>query len=222
MDPQTLDYLRQGLVFYIILVCSITIHEWAHAITADKLDDPLPRSQGRVTLNPLAHMDFLGTVVFPLLMIFWPLFAGTGSRVALIGWGKPVMISLPNIKTWRRDDILITAAGPISNLVLCFILAITGGLIGKAVPSALELMHLGIVLNAALFTFNLIPIPPLDGSHFLKHAIGMREETYSNFSRWGFFILIILINIPTFRMVLFSVISRVSGFFDILMLSILQ
>ncbi len=198
MDFSLFNEIRNGLLLYIILVCSVCIHEWGHAFVADKLGDPLPRYQGRVTLNPLAHIDFLGTVIFPLLMIFMPIFMG-GAPFALIGWGKPVMISLPNPKTRRRDDLLITAAGPVTNLLLCLICALAIPVVIKIAPDAIALLHLAIVLNAALFVFNLIPIPPLDGSHFLKHAMRMSDETYLNFSRWGFFILLILINIGPFR-----------------------
>lgn len=214
MDPALLNNLRFGLIFYIILICSVTVHEWAHAFTADKLGDPLPRFQGRVTLNPLAHIDFLGTVVFPLIMIFWPIFSGAGAGVALIGWGKPVMLSLPNPKTRRRDDILITAAGPLSNLVLCLLCSLAVPLVYKIDPQALMLIRTGILLNAALFVFNLIPIPPLDGAHFLKHAIRMKEETYMRFSRWGFFILLVLINIAPFRQGLSFAIYKVAGIFS--------
>lgn len=220
MDPSLLNSIRYGLLFYIILVCSVCIHEWAHAFTADKLGDPLPRLQGRVTLNPLAHMDFLGTVVFPLIMIFGPLFLGLNSGFALIGWGKPVEISLPNRLTRVRDDLLITSAGPLSNLMLCLLCALIVPIVYKMDPKALTLVQTAIVMNAALFVFNLLPIPPLDGGHFLKHAFRMREETYINFSRWGFFILLVLINIPFCRTLLSIAISKVVGVFNHIALSI--
>lgn len=213
MESSLLNEIVNGLLLYIILVCSVCIHEWGHAFMADKLGDPLPRAQGRVTLNPLAHMDFLGTVIFPLLMIFWPVFSGGTAAFALIGWGKPVMISLPNPKTRRRDDILITLAGPLSNLALCLICALAIPLVAKLDHSAIMLLQLTILLNVALCIFNLIPIPPLDGAHFLKHAIRMREETYYQFSRWGFLILLILINIAPFRKFLGKIIYKVSGIF---------
>ena len=213
MDPATFDQIRLGLIFYIILVCSVSIHEWAHAFAADKLGDYLPRSQGRVTLNPMAHIDMLGTVILPLLMIFLPIFSGSAAAIALIGWGKPVMVSLPNPKTRKRDDLLITAAGPLSNLLICFLLSLAIPLVTKIAPSAVELLYLAMTLNAALFVFNLIPIPPLDGSHFLKYAVRMSDETYFRFSRWGFFIILILINLGPFRHALSTAIYSVVGFF---------
>lgn len=221
MDASLINNIRFGLLFYIFLVCSVCIHEWAHAFVADKLGDPLPRAQGRVTLNPLAHIDFLGTVVFPLLMIFGPILLGWGSGFVLIGWGKPVEISLPNPKTRVRDDLLITAAGPLSNLVLCLICALMIPVIYKIDPEALKLVQVGLLINAALFVFNLLPIPPLDGGHFLKHALRMTEERYLYFSRWGFLILLILINIPFCRFILNAAIGKVVSFFTYIALSIL-
>lgn len=212
MDPVIFNQLRLGLIFYIILVCSVSIHEWAHAFAADKLGDGLPRAQGRVTLNPLAHMDFLGTFILPLLMILLPIFTGNGAAV-IFGWGKPVMLSLPNPKTRRRDDLIITAAGPLSNLVICFFLSLATPFVMKLDPSAVELIYLAMALNAALFVFNLLPIPPLDGSHFLKHAFRMSEETFYRFSNWGFLIILILINLAPFRYVLSKAIYAVLDFF---------
>jgi Zn-dependent protease len=187
---------EQKIILFLLLVVCITIHEWAHAWVADKLGDPLPRQQGRVTLDPRSHIDPIGTLLIPLIMIF----ASPG--FAIIGWGKPVQISLPNRETKKRDDILITIAGPLSNLSIAFICSLSFGLFYRFVPlgeSALLLLYQIVSLNAVLFLFNLLPIPPLDGSHILKNMVNMKDETFSKFSKYGFFILIILINIPFFQ-----------------------
>ncbi|NBU86357.1 MAG: site-2 protease family protein [Verrucomicrobia bacterium] len=187
---------EQKIILFLLLVVCITIHEWAHAWVADKLGDPLPRQQGRVTLDPRSHIDPIGTLLIPLVMIF----ASPG--FAIIGWGKPVQISLPNRETKKRDDILITIAGPLSNLSIAFICSLSFGLFYRFVPlgeSALLLLYQIVSLNAVLFLFNLLPIPPLDGSHILKNMVNMKDETFLKFSKYGFFILIILINIPFFQ-----------------------
>ena len=187
---------EQKIILFLLLVVCITIHEWAHAWVADKLGDPLPRQQGRVTLDPRSHIDPIGTLLIPLIMIF----ASPG--FAIIGWGKPVQISLPNRETKKRDDILITIAGPLSNLSIAFICSLSFGLFYRFVPlgeSALLLLYQIFSLNAVLFLFNLLPIPPLDGSHILKNMVNMKDETFLKFSKYGFFILIILINIPFFQ-----------------------
>ncbi len=192
MDPQD---LRDGLLQLILLIISIGLHEFGHAWMADLRGDPLPRMQGRVTLNPFAHADPIGTIAIPAVMIF--LSPGFG----LIGWGKPVQISLPNPKTRRMDDIYITLAGPAMNLVLCFVFAVIGGL-GNFDPKTQEVvidfLRMGIILNARLVVFNLIPLPPLDGSRLAVRLGLYSEELFLTLARWGFVILIILINLPPF------------------------
>lgn len=187
---------EEKVILFILLLSSISIHEWAHAWVADKLGDPLPRQQGRVTLDPRSHIDPIGTLLIPFIMIF------ASPSFAIIGWGKPVQISLPNRETKKRDDTLITLAGPLSNLIIAFICSLSFGLLYRIVPlgeSALLLLYQIVSLNAVLFLFNLLPVPPLDGSHILKNLVNMKDETFLKFSKYGFFILIILINIPNFQ-----------------------
>lgn len=185
--------LRNGLLFYIILVCSLCIHEWAHAWTADKLGDHTPRALGRVTINPLPHMDLFGTVIFPLVCIF--LLSGG----FLFGWGKPVLVNPSNFKHPRRDDVLVTLAGPMSNLGLALLAALVGGFLYKTDPRTAEVFMLVIVLNVTLAVFNLLPLPPLDGGQVLRHALRMRDETYLAIARWSFLILLAALWLPPVR-----------------------
>ena len=202
--------IEQKVILFLVLVASISIHEWAHAFAADKLGDPLPRAEGRATLDPRAHIDPVGTVLIPLIMIF------LSPSIAIIGWGKPVRISLPNPKTRRRDDLIITIAGPLSNLLIAFAATLFFALWASFLPlnqSGESLFVIIVILNCVLFVFNLLPIPPLDGSHFLKHAVNMREETYRNFARYGFLILIVLINIPQFQIFMHFMVGSSSNLF---------
>jgi Zn-dependent protease len=208
-----IDY-KQGLTLYLILLASLSVHEWAHAFVADKLGDHTPRSQGRVTFNPIAHIDPIGTVFIPLFMILF------SPGFAIIGWGKPVMVNPLNFRNRVRDDILVSMAGPASNVVICLLMVFIGGVLLKFMPAIAGLLGQVILLNCVLIIFNMIPIPPLDGSHLLKHAVGMRDETYLNFARWGFLILIILVNIPAFRQVFGVAIYLSADFFYKLMLLI--
>lgn len=193
MDPQT---LRDGLLQLILLIISIGLHEFGHAWMADRRGDPLPRLQGRVTLNPFAHADPIGTIAIPAVMIF--LSPGFG----LIGWGKPVQISLPNPRTRRMDDICITLAGPAMNLVLCGVFAAIGGL-GDFDPRSqaviISFLQMGIVMNASLVVFNLIPIPPLDGSRVALRLGLYSEELFLALARWGFVVLLVLVNLSPFQ-----------------------
>ena len=188
--------LRDGLLQLILLIISIGLHEFGHAWMADLRGDPLPRLQGRVTLNPFAHTDLIGTIILPAVMIF--LSPGFG----LIGWGKPVQVSLPNPKTRRMDDICITLAGPGMNLVLCLVFAVIGGL-GDFAPRSqaviIDFLQMGVFLNASLVVFNLIPIPPLDGSRVAVRLGLYSEETFLMLARWGFIILLVAVNLPFFR-----------------------
>lgn len=201
---------EQKVILFVLLIASISVHEWAHAWVADKLGDPLPRMQGRVTLDPRSHIDPVGTLLLPLIMIF----ASPG--FSIIGWGKPVQVSLPNQTTKKRDDLLITVAGPLSNLGIAIICSVGFGVVHRYASLGepfLILFFQVVTLNGMLFLFNLIPVPPLDGSHILKHVVGMSDESFLKFSKYGFFILIVLINIPVFQTFMAQGIDILNSFF---------
>jgi Zn-dependent protease len=205
-----LSLYSEKFVLFLVLLASISIHEWAHAVTADRLGDPLPRSQGRVTLDPRSHIDLIGTIVLPMVMIF----ASPG--FAVFGWGKPVQVSLPNLKSRKRDDILITLAGPVSNLAIALITVLLFSIFGlffQIPKSFFSVLFIAVNLNCLLFLFNLIPIPPLDGSHLLKKAINMKAVTFNKLSKYGFFILLILINLPIFNQLMGECLLVLRSFF---------
>ena len=184
--------IYDALIAYLIVISSLTLHEWGHAKMADRLGDDTPRSQGRVTLNPLAHIDLVGTVILPLIGIF--------SGFPLIGWAKPVMINPSNFEK-KSARSWVTIAGPGMNLILALLAAVTLGLVARFAPALAisPLIILVLQINVALMVFNLLPIPPLDGSKFLMYWFGMSEQTYINFARFGWIILMVLINIPQTR-----------------------
>ena len=197
-------------ILFLVLISSLCVHEWAHAKTADKLGDPLPRKQGRVTLDPRSHIDPIGSILLPAIMIF------ISPGFAIFGWGKPVQISLPNEKTRKRDDILITLAGPLSNLAIAFFAVLFFSIWGTFAPiskSFMSILFIIVNLNCLLFLFNLIPIPPLDGSHLLKNAFNMSPSIYYKLSKYGFVFLLILINLPIFNTILFQTLNTMMSFF---------
>jgi Zn-dependent protease len=173
LNPAILPYIAAALVV------AATVHEFAHAYVADRLGDPTPRGMGRLTLNPLAHLDPIGS-----LMI---LLAG-------FGWAKPVQINPAYFTDWRRDSILVALAGPLANVTLVFLLGL---------PFKLDLVDPGVVrslllwglqINAMLAVFNLIPIPPLDGSKVLVGLLPPRLAIgYARIEPFGFIILLALI-----------------------------
>ncbi|HPT66238.1 MAG TPA: site-2 protease family protein [Candidatus Woesebacteria bacterium] len=171
---------------FIALIISITIHEFCHAFAADRLGDPTPRSFGRLTLNPLAHADPIGTILLPLLSAF------TG--ISTIGWAKPVPIDPYNLKNPKRDEILISLAGPFGNILL----ALLCSLIFKIFGIQNILLYLLILINVSLAVFNLLPIPPLDGSKIFLNLLPQEKslQWQEVFDRYGFILLIILIFLP--------------------------
>ena len=206
MDP---SHIVDGLIFYLELVVLLTFHEFAHAWVASLCGDDTARLQGRLSLNPIVHIDPIGTVALPLIMIFIsPL-----SRF-LVGWAKPVPINLANLRSPVRDDILIALAGPAMNLVLGAVLV---GLARVAFffgyDQVVEVFLQMAMLSLLLCFFNLIPIPPLDGSHVMRNFIGMSWDTYMQLSRFGFVGIIIVLNIPGVRTVLGDVTGGTLNFF---------
>ncbi len=186
--------LRDGLLRFIIVVLSLALHEWGHAIVADKLGDDTPRSEGRVTMYPMAHIDWIGTIFFPLMAAF-----GFFGSFAMIGWAKPVYTNPSNFRRGMTDEALVTLAGPGVNLLLAFlgtIVVIIGARVGSQQVAEFGLLVLKV--NVALCVFNLLPIPPLDGSKFLMYWFGMSREAYSQIAIYGSLALLLLINVPAF------------------------
>jgi Zn-dependent protease len=205
------EQVREGLIFFIILVCSLSLHEWGHAIVADMLGDDTPRSQGRVTTNPLAHIDPIGTILFPLLGAF-----GFFGKLAMIGWAKPIYTNPSNFKRGMFDQAWVTIAGPGVNFFLALFAVIAAAVADRNSWGIGPLFGTICSLNISLVIFNLLPIPPLDGSKFLMYWFGMSEENYAQLSKWGGLILIVLINISAFRTFLGFLIGLASIPFNLL------
>jgi Zn-dependent protease len=193
------NHIVDGLIFYLGLVVLLTFHEFAHAWTAWKCGDDTARLQGRLSLNPIVHIDPIGTVLLPLIMIF----ASPTVGRFLVGWAKPVPFNPGNLSNRWRDEMLIAMAGPAMNVILAVALvafARIAVMFGSDAATDLFLQMAG--LSLLLCFFNLIPIPPLDGSHVLRNLTGMTYETYFQLSRFGFIAIILVLNIPGIRQVL--------------------
>lgn len=216
MDPRS---IIDGLLLYLGLVVLLTFHEFGHAWMAWKCGDETARSQGRVSLNPLVHIDLIGTVFFPLLAIFLNASGSSLSRF-IVGWAKPVPVTLANLRNPRMDDILITLAGPWMNLLLAVvIMGLARAGVAIQSDSMVEICLQVARLSLLLCFFNLLPIPPLDGSRVARVVIGMSYETYYQIARYGFFILIIVLQVPAIRTLLRSVTDQsqaiIAGWFGV-------
>jgi Zn-dependent protease len=187
--------IAQIFISLIVLLFSLTVHEMAHAWTADRLGDPTARQLGRVSLNPMVHADPIGTILFPLIAMV--------SGAPLIGWAKPVPVNLRYLRHPRRDYVIVAAAGPASNLVMALaasvllvILPVSPHTLGEpnvSVPIAAILSQL-MRLNVLLAVFNMIPIPPLDGGNVLAGLLPPSVAGVFNQLRpYGFLLLYALI-----------------------------
>jgi Zn-dependent protease len=168
------------------ILLGLTLHEYMHAKVACLLGDTTARDQGRVTLNPIKHIDFFGFIFL--------IFAG-------FGWAKPVQINRELLKNRRRDEMLISVAGPLSNLVIGILCS---GLIKVIITfysnpdsqfynNVMTIILYAVFINYGLFIFNMLPIPPLDGSHIFLNAVRIKEETERTIFKYGTILLFIII-----------------------------
>lgn len=176
------DILRT-LKFLPGIIIGLTVHEFSHALIAKRCGDTTSEEQGRVTLNPLKHIDLLGFIML---------------LVAGFGWAKPVQFNEQNLRNPKTDVIKIAVAGPLSNAILAIILSITLALIIKLSPVSLytvmtEVFIYGIYINWGLFIFNMIPLPPLDGSHLLLSYFKKYPSFYNGLYKYGSLVLFGLI-----------------------------
>ncbi|GGI43515.1 putative zinc metalloprotease YwhC [Paenibacillus marchantiophytorum] len=195
-----------GLLFYdwstlpfviLVLVISFTVHEFAHAYSAYKLGDSTAYQFGRVSLNPMVHLDLFGTIML---------------LIAGFGWAKPVPVNRANFKNPRLMGIIVTAAGPISNLILAFITIFVAVLLQKygwlegissgSLKAIILFLKLMLSINITLFLFNLIPIPPLDGYRIIQDLVDLRySESLQKFEQWASVIFLLVVFVRPLRQV---------------------
>jgi len=199
--------LAEFFLYMIVFLFSLSLHEAAHAWTAERFGDPTARYLGRVTLNPIPHVDIFGTLIFPAIGFF--------TNAPMFGWAKPVPWNPRNVADRRKADIWISAAGPISN-----VLALVGFIViyrlfrlydasgsdalGSLAEPLFRMCQMGVQLNVVLAVFNMLPIPPLDGSWILPHFLPRNlAQAYEQIRPYGFLILLLCLSLGVFQIVLF-------------------
>lgn len=203
MPGLNLPSLLQGALIAVVLLFSVIVHEVAHGYVALLNGDPTARMLGRITLNPVPHIDLVGTILLPFLLYI--------ANLPIIGMAKPVPVNPLNYRNYRWGEFAVSAAGPISNLVLAAVFALVLRL-GIQNPGLMAMAQIGVSINILLALFNLIPIPPLDGSHIL--AIFLPRELarlYAYLQPVGFILILILfytgvmtaILMPLYRQIVF-------------------
>jgi Zn-dependent protease len=196
--------MLEVILIIAILLFSVMIHECAHGVVALWFGDDTAQRQGRLSLNIARHIDPVGTIVLPMVLLIFYLMTGSG---IVFGWAKPVPVSVGNLRNPQRDYTFVSLAGPLSNILLAFVFAfillfsiifLKGHGIIFTVASVLCLF--GVKINIILAMFNLIPIPPLDGSHVLAYLLPYPLSVrYRQFARYGIVIIFFLIITDTLK-----------------------
>ena len=187
------------LLQFAVLIFAITIHEFAHGLVAYKLGDPTAKYMGRLTLNPIVHIDLFGTIILPLLL--------TLAHIPPIGWAKPVPVDFMSLKNPKRDMLWVALAGPFANFLIAIALSVVIKLFPMLVHTIIgQVIFFGIIINMILALFNLIPIPPLDGSRIVSALLPYQYvASYNKIQPYGFLIIIILLWTGVLRKLIYGV-----------------
>ncbi len=196
------EQIRWIITYVLVLVTSVTFHEFGHAYVAHRLGDDTPSRQGRVTLNPLAHSDPIGTFLLPLISAYY---AVSGGGYGGFGWGRPVQTN--PVRYTRRfsmatAQVFVAIAGPSMNIALALLIALVHMVLYKqgVISPTSDLnyfLRMAVVMNFTLFFFNLVPVPPLDGGWVARRFIPTRhQETYNAIATYGPFIIMAVVMIP--------------------------
>ncbi len=201
------DQIQTAILYLIAFILCIAVHEFGHAWVATRLGDPTPRIQGRLSLAPQRHIDPIGTILMPVLMVFFP-------GMPLLAWGKPVQVNPATFSrrfSMRTGNMLVAIAGPAMNLLMAVftsIIIIVGAKLHASMHLLSAIFHYLVELNLSLMIFNLLPIPPLDGGAVLAWVLPRSMHNVVDFlARYGAYILIFIVISPSLGLPLINVIG---------------
>jgi Zn-dependent protease len=212
------EQVRWILIYVFVLLISVALHEFGHAIMADRLGDDTPRRQGRVTLNPLAHADLIGTLVLPLVGSLYGAMTGVGGG---FGWGKPVQWQPHRVSrrvSMSMAKILVAIAGPMMNILLAVVVALVHTILMSQhvvtwATGAGMILRFAVVTNLVLFFFNLLPVPPLDGGHVAQSFTPYRyRDRFDQYARIAPFLVLGFMLVPQFQVVFAWPAMQVAGY----------
>lgn len=188
--------MSNAIIIILLAIPAIVLHEVAHGWTAWKLGDSTAKRMGRLTLNPISHIDPVGTIAVPIFL-YLVYFFGLTHTLFMFGWAKPVPVDFQALRNPKAGKILVALAGPASNLILAFVFAQM--LRSGYVPGLTEVLFWGVLLNLTLAVFNMIPIPPLDGSRVVSGFLpSSMDRAYNSIEPFGVIIVVVLLNLGWF------------------------
>ena len=206
-----LSLLEKIIVWAIPVVFAITVHEVAHGWVANYLGDPTAKSLGRLTLNPIKHIDPIGTIALPLILVYLGGF--------IFGWAKPVPVTWQNLRSPRRDMAIVAAAGPVANLIMMILWAVLAKVLltidqtpGPLLQFVLVMCSIGIIINIILMVLNLLPLLPLDGGRVVTSLLPPRLAVlYSRLEPFGLIVILVLLVTGVLANILMPVVSALEA-----------
>jgi Zn-dependent protease len=212
----TVDQLRFGLISFLLIAASLCLRAYGQAWMANRLGDRTPVFAGRLTLNPLPHLDVLGTVILPLVCIFF-IQPRLSSLNFFLGWAKPIPMNPGAFEQPRKHLLWCLLAQTAISLLIMLVAAGVGGLASRLNPDLRFLAGSIILINACLVVLDLLPLPPLPGAYYLVHKGWMREETFVGLGRWGCLILLVGFQLPPVQVAFFFLRAVIAAPFAVIL-----
>jgi Zn-dependent protease len=218
----TPDQIRNGLILYLLLMGCLCLRAYGQAWLANRLGDPTPEATGRLTANPLPHLDVIGSVILPLICIFY-IGPNLGSFSLFLAWTKPVPINPNNFTRPARHHLYTQMMNPVVSVACATLAAVVGALLYRSAPSTMEELFVPLIaINSSLMVLDFLPLPPLPGGMLLRELGLISEEMFWSVARWGGLLLLIAFQIPQFQILFRTLVGYLATPFLLLVGLIVQ